>query len=133
MPTPDSSIDEVVAAAVAEGLLAPAADISDTCQYALFYDLDAYKQGHAELRAAFPSHWHHATAVKTNPLAAFLKLALSAGHGAECASIGEVVHALELGFAPADVVYDSPCKSIPELKYAIEKGVHLNIDNLQGK
>ena len=33
-----------------------------------------------------------------------------------------------LGFAPADVVYDSPCKSVPELKYALEKGVHLKLD-----
>ena len=50
------------------------------------------------LPTAFPPHWHHATAVKTCPLSGLLKIAKREGHGAECASIGEVLHALALGF-----------------------------------
>lgn len=29
------------------------------------------------------------------------------------------------------MVYDSPCKTVPELRFALEAGVHVNIDNCQ--
>ena len=112
------------------GLLKPAKELDDH-PLGLFYDLDAFRANMADLRQAFPSHWLHATAIKSNPLAATLKLALAAGHGAECASVGEVQHALRLGFAPGDIMYDSPCKTEPEIRFALERGVQLNIDNLQ--
>ena len=38
--------------------------------------------------------------------------------------------ALRLGFAAADVVYDSPCKTVAEIHFALQSGVHLNVDNL---
>jgi len=60
-----------------------------------------------------------------------MKVGLAEGHGAECASIGEVKHSLNMGFAGPDIVYDSPCKTIPEIRYALENKVMLNIDNLQ--
>ena len=75
------------------GLLAPATTLDDQ-PLGFFYDLDAYEATLASLREAFPAHWFHASAVKTNPLAGVLRLARAAGHGAECASIGEVEHAL---------------------------------------
>ena len=37
------------------------------------------------------------------------------GHGIECASIGEVLHALNVGFPPEKIVFDSPVKTVPEL------------------
>ena len=37
------------------------------------------------------------------------------GHGVECASIGEVLHTLDIGFAPERIVFDSPVKTISEL------------------
>ena len=96
-----------------------------------FYDLDAFEANLAALRSAFPPHWHHATAVKTNPLSALLRLMRDAGHGAECASIGEVIHSLQQGFSPEAVVFDSPCKTAPEIQYVLQRGVHLNVDNLE--
>ena len=35
--------------------------------------------------------------------------------GAECASIGEVLSVLRVGFQPEKIVYDSPVKTRPEL------------------
>ena len=125
------ALDNAVAAAVALGLLKPAETIDDH-SFGLFYDLDAFCNGLASLRAAFPEpQWLHACAIKTNPLAAMLRLARDRGHGAECATSSEVVHALAMGFTPEHIVFDSPCKTEPEIAYCLEHGVHLNVDNLQ--
>ena len=62
--------------------------------------LQAFRSNLGALRDAFPSTEHveflHATAVKTNPTAGLMRLGKADGHGAECASIGEVQHALRL-------------------------------------
>ena len=43
------------------------------------------------------------------------------GHGIECASIGEVLHGIDVGFSPENIVFDSPVKTLPELsKYALQ-------------
>ena len=102
-------------------MLGPAKSVDDY-PLGFFYDLDAFEANMASLRHAFPPHWHHATAVKTNPLSALLRLTRDAGHGAECASIGEVQHVLRQGFAPDAVVYDSPCKTEAEIRFALERG-----------
>jgi len=124
------SLDEALQAAVKRGLIRPQITLEDF-PFGIFYDLDAFDASLARLRQAFPAHWHHATAVKTNPLRDLLRRMISQGHGLECASIGEVIHSLSCGLPPADIVYDSPCKTIAELRYALEAGVHLNIDNRQ--
>mmetsp|Transcript_5243 Transcript_5243/g.10469 ORF Transcript_5243/g.10469 Transcript_5243/m.10469 type:complete len:464 (+) Transcript_5243:109-1500(+) len=121
---------EAIRALVARRLVVPAESLEDQ-PHVFAYDLDAYRANLAKLRSAFAPHWHHATAVKTNPVAKIMKIGLAEGHGAECASIGEVIHSLKMGFAGPDIVYDSPCKTIPEIKYALENKVMLNIDNLQ--
>ena len=117
----EASVDAAVRGACARGLLAPAKSVDDH-PLGFFYDLDAFEANMASLRHAFPPHWHHATAVKTNPLSALLRLTRDAGHGAECASIGEVQHVLRQGFAPDAVVYDSPCKTEAEIRFALERG-----------
>ena len=116
--------------AVHSGLLRAPESIEDK-PLALFYDLNAWESNLANLRKLFGSHWLHACAVKTNPVNWFLQREKELGHGAECASIAEVLAALEAGFAPHDVVFDSPCKTLPEIRYALERKVHLNLDNLQ--
>ena len=40
------------------------------------------------------------------------------GHDIECASIGEVLHALNVGFPPEKIVFDSPVEIVPELSMA---------------
>eukprot|EP01043_Picozoa_sp_COSAG02_P032348 COSAG02_NODE_2157_length_9637_cov_4.208429_1_plen_447_part_00 len=122
--------EPAVRGAVARGYLAPATTL-ESHPAGFFYDLDAYRTNMASLRAAFPPHWHHATAVKTCPLSRLLSIALASGHGAECASIGEVLHALSIGFAGPDVVFDSPCKTVPEIEHALNNQIMLNVDNLQ--
>ena len=37
------------------------------------------------------------------------------GLGAECASIGEILNCLDVGFAGDKIVYDSPVKTAPEI------------------
>jgi diaminopimelate decarboxylase len=95
-----------------------------------FFDLDSFEANLGALRSTFPPHWHHAMAIKSNPLAALMRLGIASGHGVECASIGEVQHALRVGCKGSDVVFDSPCKNVPEIAFAIEHGVHINADNL---
>lgn len=125
------ALDSAVRGAIRRGLIQPVTSIDDHSAAAFFVDLDAFQDNMKVLRDAFPPHWLHCMAIKTNPLAATLTLARAAGHGAECASIGEVMHAISLGFKPHQVVYDSPCKTLPEIRFALEHGVQLNIDNLQ--
>ena len=66
-----------------------------------------------QLHEAFPEPFFtHALALKSNSMRGVLKTAMENKFmGAECASIGEVVHAVQIGFQPGKVVYDSPVKS----------------------
>src|SRR5699024_6364889 len=45
------------------------------------------------------------------------------------ASPGELELALEAGFAPEAIVFDSPAKTWTELRRAVDLGVSINIDN----
>ena len=66
-----------------------------------------------QLKSAFPEDFfNHCFAIKANTLRGVLKIALETGFmGAECASIGEVIHSHNMGFEPHKIVYDSPVKS----------------------
>src|SRR5699024_10303146 len=52
-----------------------------------------------------------------------------AGAGCEVASPGELELALEAGFAPEAIVFDSPAKTWTELRRAVDLGGSINIDN----
>lgn len=104
----------------------------------LFYDLSLIAERVKELGETFPGDTLHAIAVKANPLCktlAFLcALSETDGNpslGLEAASRPEMALALDAGFAPDHVVFDSPAKTMSELKEAISQGIHLNMDNLQ--
>merc|ERR1711935_888545 len=112
-----------VQAALAKNLLHDKSPCAD------FYDLDALRTRFNEVNTALPN-WNHAVAIKTNPIAGVLLEAKRAGLGAEAASMGEMEHALSLGFDPAKIVYDSPVKTAGDLERAIKAGVHINLDNL---
>lgn len=113
-----------VKAALAKNLLH---DRSPVCD---LYDLDGLRGRFNEVQTALPN-WNHAVAIKTNPIAGVLMEAKNAGLGAEAASMGEMQHALNLGFDPSKIVYDSPVKTSYDLERAIKAGVHINLDNLQ--
>ncbi|MBI4864924.1 MAG: diaminopimelate decarboxylase [Candidatus Riflebacteria bacterium] len=96
----------------------------------VLYDLDAFRARIRELVTELPGA-RHALAVKANPLAALLTEARALGLGAEVASRAELEHALRIGFDRSVIVFDSPAKTVGELRRALEAGVHLNLDNLQ--
>eukprot|EP01113_Clastostelium_recurvatum_P038187 TRINITY_DN5676_c0_g1_i4.p1 TRINITY_DN5676_c0_g1~~TRINITY_DN5676_c0_g1_i4.p1 ORF type:complete len:446 (-),score=72.94 TRINITY_DN5676_c0_g1_i4:8-1156(-) len=70
-------------------------------------------------------------AAKSNPVASFLHEAKIGGLGIECASIGELSLALSSGLPSSMIVFDSPAKTRAELILALEKGVYINLDNLE--
>ena len=101
--------------------------------------------------------WTHGVAIKSCPLSGVLRQAQKLGFGAECASMGEVKHAIALGFEPSKIIYDSPVKTKDSfhsstnqnvvfpfwpigswnknpdktnLEIAIKEGIYFNLDNV---
>lgn len=85
----------------------------------------------AALHAAFPPTALHAFACKANPLLPMLQLINQHGMGCEVASIGEYTQARR-AFPGNRIVFDSPCKTLEELKLALyNDGGFVNLDNFQ--
>ncbi|MBE3000734.1 diaminopimelate decarboxylase [Nocardiopsis sp. HNM0947] len=86
-----------------------------------------------ELHDAFdgPGERLHTVAAKAATLVPVLRWFAEAGMGCEVASPGELAMALEAGFDPSRIVFDSPAKTPTELRHALELGANLNIDNVQ--
>jgi len=97
----------------------------------IFYDLTFLEERIANLRNLFPPTTLHAIAVKANPLPATLAKIKESGAGAEVASLPELYLAERTGFAPDKIVFDSPCKTIKEIEYALKLGVYLNADSFE--
>ncbi len=96
----------------------------------IFYDLSLIESNIARLK------YHtgdiealHTSAVKANPLVSVLAKLIELDIGVETATLPELYMALETGFAPDRIVFDSPAKTIVELEYAIERNVHMNADS----
>ncbi len=96
----------------------------------IFYDLTRLKARFDALKKSFPTGTLHAVAIKANPLLRILNRFADWNAGAEAASLPEMHLALRAGFAPAHIVFDSPCKTPAEICFALEKGIYLNVDNL---
>ncbi|MGV9940735.1 diaminopimelate decarboxylase [Streptomyces sp. NPDC003401] len=120
--------ERILRAAVRQGLLDP-----DTALLAGFVDLDGVDATVASLRKAFPDSLRvlHAFAAKANCLVPVLEELRRGGMGCEVASAGELDLALEAGFDPAHVVFDSPAKTRAELARALDLGVAVNVDSFQ--
>lgn len=118
----------ILQAAIDERLLHP-----ELAPIAAFVDWERLESNVQHLMNAFPAHLStlHAFAVKANSLVPVLTKLRESGMGAEVASNGELAAALEAGFSPQHIVFDSPAKSWQELRRALELGVSLNIDNFQ--
>lgn len=118
----------ILRAAIDDGLLHP-----EHAPLAAFVDWGRLNLNVQHLMHAFPAHIStlHAFAVKANSLVPVLTKLREFGMGAEVASNGELAAALEAGFAPERIVFDSPAKSWQELRRALALGVSLNIDNFQ--
>ena len=96
----------------------------------MFHDLLFLEQRIRCLNSVFPASTLHAIAIKANPLIHILESLNSWGTGAEVASVPELNIALKAGFPSKKIVFDSPVKTWQDLNYALEAGVHINIDSL---
>jgi diaminopimelate decarboxylase len=115
--------------------------LNDDEPAALFLDLNKFvsnlmsvKRGFGTLpqkEGAAPARFLHTMAVKANPLSRTLLIAKSLGFGAEVASPCELEHALRLGFPPADIMFDSPAKTMSDLRRAMTLGARINADSFQ--
>jgi diaminopimelate decarboxylase len=119
-----SGIERALKSALASGM------IREVDTAVIFYDLDFLETRIRRLQSAFPAGTLHALAVKANPLVRTMETARNLCAGVEAASLGEVNLALRSGYKPESIVYDSPVKTVPELKFALQAGIHINIDNL---
>ncbi|MCM1011400.1 MULTISPECIES: diaminopimelate decarboxylase [unclassified Brevibacterium] len=104
-------------------------------------DLDEVAAAFAQLTAAFepaattvPAATSgttvlHAVACKAVPLLPLLRFFAEAGAGCEVASPGELELALSAGFPPETIVFDSPAKTMSELRRALALGISVNADS----
>ncbi|MBT2527951.1 diaminopimelate decarboxylase [Streptomyces sp. ISL-99] len=118
----------ILRAAVQQGLLDPEAAV-----LAGFIDLDGVNETVRSLRNAFPDSPRvlHAFAAKANCLVPVLEELRVSGMGCEVASAGELAQALDAGFEPAQIVFDSPAKTRAELVQALTLGIAVNADSFQ--
>ncbi len=96
----------------------------------IFYDMTFVEGRIGELKTLFPKGALHAVAIKANPLISNLKFIKKFGVGAEAASLPEIHLALESGFKPAKIMFDSPAKTKEEIIFALKKGININADSL---
>lgn len=86
--------------------------LSDTQLVAGFIDVAGVRRTIASLIAAFPTHFEHTFAAKANAMSQSLAIIFEQGLGCEVASAGELRQALEVGFAPDQIVYDEVAKTL---------------------
>uniref|UniRef100_A0A383W8Q7 Orn/DAP/Arg decarboxylase 2 N-terminal domain-containing protein n=1 Tax=Tetradesmus obliquus TaxID=3088 RepID=A0A383W8Q7_TETOB len=116
-----------LSAAIAAGVF------SDDTPSAMLMDLDQILATitHIQQEAGYPASTLHTVAVKANPVGKVLQQFRDRGMGAEAASLGELQQALQVGFPPERIVFDSPAKTRSELRFALSAGVAVNLDNFQ--
>ncbi|GAB3565905.1 type III PLP-dependent enzyme domain-containing protein [Spelaeicoccus albus] len=108
-----------------------AATLSDESPVVGLIDLDLIDERAEELRNAFRNDQPvlHTIAAKAIPLGAVLAQCATRGMGCEVASPGELELALATGFSPENIVFDSPAKTVGDLRSALKLGVGINFDN----
>jgi len=97
----------------------------------IFYDLDGITGRIDQIKSVFPSNALHTAAIKANPLMSILKHVKNLGIGVEAASRPELYLAEKAGFAADKIVIDSPAKTNAEIEYALNFGVHINVDSFR--
>ncbi len=122
---PDS-IGKALRSAIRQG------QIRDEDTAVIFYDLTFLEQRIRHLVSCFPPSTLHGLAIKANPLLRTMKFVkdITGNIGVEAASAGEVSLALKAGYRPDQIVYDSPVKTMADLEFALNTGIHINVDNL---
>jgi len=120
------SIGKALRSALSKGM------IREEDSAVIFYDLLFLEARLRHLISNFPDNTLHGLAIKANPLRRIMEFArmVASNIGVEAASVGEMIMALRAGYRPDQVVFDSPVKTVTDLKTALTAGVHVNIDNL---
>ncbi len=115
------------------GVLESLRTIEPGARAAWIYDLDAFAARVLRFRSAFaPLAPLAAMAFKSNPLPALLETARECGLGAEAGSLGELVLADSLGFAPGTRVLNGNGRTPEEAGWVARHGVHsVNADHLE--
>ena len=96
-------------------------------------DLDRLDQQIRRLQAALARSvhsWRVLYSVKTNYLPAVLERIRAAGMGCDCVSGYEMQLAIDMDFAPADIVLNGPLKTEDEIRFAVERDLLVNIDSV---
>lgn len=96
----------------------------------IMYDLTMIEDRINTVKQVFPPSALHAVAMKANPLIKIVSKLKSPGVGMEVASLPELYLAEKAGFAPENIVFDSPCKTREEIEYALRSGIYINADSL---
>ncbi len=68
--------------------------------------------------------------VKANSNLAILKILQSEGAGVDCTSVGEVYTSFKAGYSPEKIIYTGNMFTNDDFKYAVEKGIHVNLDSI---
>ncbi len=121
----NSEVSEVFKKALAQSALLKKNDTS-----AIFYDLSYLEERISDLKNHFPPNTLHTVAVKANPLVKILRLIKKTGAGLEAASLPELHLTKRANVQKEKVVFDSPAKTMEEIKFALEEGFFLNADSL---
>ena len=108
---------------------AVAARSSQKC--AVIYDGDALDSAFKGVQSSFPTNFIHALAIKSAPLGFIVRSAIDHNLGIEAASFGEAASALRNGCARDRILFDSPAKTMDELRWALEAGLTINADSLE--
>ncbi|MFI5664958.1 diaminopimelate decarboxylase [Streptomyces sp. NPDC051684] len=129
MPQPPASAarrDAALCAAVEQGLVGPEAPVLG------LVDVAGVREAARALKAAFEGvDARHTFAVKASSLVPVLALLNEEGIGAEVASPGELALARAAGVPAERIVFDSPAKTLGELREALAAGIAVNADNPQ--
>lgn len=120
--------DEQISAVFAKSLQQKDLIASDDTAV-VFYDLTFLDERIKDLITAFPATALHAIAIKANPLQNILRKIKTLDVGLEAATWPELHLALEAGFTPERIVFDSPAKTTAELEFALAAGIHVNADS----
>lgn len=89
-----------------------------------YYDLKLLESTLKAIKeAAHYANYHVHYAVKANANPEILRVIQQAGLGVDCVSGGEIKAALNMGFAPSDIVFAGVGKSDREIEYALKSGI----------
>ncbi|UTW54725.1 hypothetical protein [Kordiimonas sp. SCSIO 12610] len=116
-------VTSLLTSAISQGV------IGSSCDLIGFLDIDGVKATVNSLKSAFPGHFTHLFAAKSNTMLSTLKLVRECGMGCEVASASELEQAIRAGFTAGEISFDEPAKTKSTLQRIIDLGVGLHIDN----